>query len=56
MNIKTSSIKQLQDRLIELEKEYEKNKTKLKASYKKMNELAIEYEEINKIITEKQNG
>lgn len=55
MNIKTATIIQLQDRLVELEKEYEKHKTKLKSAYKKMSELAVEYDEINKVIKEKQN-
>lgn len=56
MNIKTATVAQLQERLVEVSKEYEKYKTKLISSYKKMDELAIEYQNINKILEEKQNG
>lgn len=56
MNIKTATISQLQERLTEVAKEYEKYKNKLTSAYKKMDELAKEYEEINNILITKQNG
>lgn len=41
------TIKQLQDKIEELTKEFEKNKNKLVLAYKKMDELSIEYEKVN---------
>ena len=44
---------QLQNRQSELNKEFEKNKNKLILAYKKMDEISIEYEQINEILKEK---
>lgn len=54
MNINTASKTQLQDRIIELSKEYEKFKAKFIAAYKKMSEIAQEYDKIDKLIKEKE--
>lgn len=54
MNINTASKTQLENRLNELAKEYEKYKAKLMASYKKMDEIAQEYEKIDKVVKEKE--
>ena len=53
MNIKTASVKQLNDRKEELSKEYEKTKIKLISIYKKLDTLSVEYEEINEILKTK---
>lgn len=53
MNIKTASKIQLQERIVELSKEYEKNKNKLITLLKKLDELSQEYEEINEILKTK---
>lgn len=53
MNIKTASIKQLEERQEELTREYEKTKSKLISIYKKMDSLSAEYEEINEILKTK---
>lgn len=44
---------QLENRQSELNKEFEKNKNKLILAYKKMDEISIEYEQINEILKEK---
>lgn len=53
MNLKTATVKQLNERQEELSKEYEKTKNKLIAIYKKLDSLSIEYEEINEILKTK---